>query len=65
MALDVSTTQSTPLLEIQHREKNYRGSSAAKVPSAHLVHPGAVLCMMDLLPGVDVDPDFVNVLEQG
>ena len=30
------------------------GSPMARGSSAHLVHPGAVLCLVDLLPSIDV-----------
>ena len=69
MALDVSTNSSTSLICLtkfdQDKEKNFYGSppvTAAKLKGGtttnHLVHPGAVLCMLDLLPAVEVELQY-------
>ena len=64
MALEVSTTQSKSLIQNQQqRDKNFFGSPPTTpavhlrgTPSSHLVHTGAVLCMLDLLPAITFDP---------
>ena len=64
MALEVSTTQSKSLIQNQQqRDKNFYGSPPTTpavhlrgTPSSHLVHTGAVLCMLDLLPAITFDP---------
>ena len=73
MALDLPGIHSTPLLEagdvgkgagIQNREKNFYGAppstSRKSVQTQHLIHPGAVLCMMDLLPAFTVTEDLLR-----
>lgn len=75
MALDVLTGQSSSLLVVggdkagsRGVEKNFYGappvtSKRSKVgggAARHLVHPGAVLCMMDLLPSVTVSNDLLD-----
>lgn len=63
MALEVSTTQSKSLIQNQHGNKSFCGSPPPTpavhlrgTPSSHLVHTGAVLCMLDLLPAITFDP---------
>ena len=63
MALEVSTTQSKSLIQNQQRDKSFFGSPPTTpavhlrgTPSSHLVHTGAVLCMLDLLPAITFDP---------
>ena len=51
MALGISPTHSTSLLAHQHSKM----AATSKYSQTHLVHPGALLCMVDLLPSVDVD----------
>ena len=75
MALDMPTAHSTSLLSlvtgngdgVRNREKNFYGappitSRKGRVgsPTQHLIHPGAVLCMMDLLPAVTPRKDFIE-----
>jgi len=62
MTLNISTAQSKSLLQIHQKDKNSSASpptmAAALLcsnPSSHLVHPGAVLCMLDLLPAISLD----------
>ena len=62
MALDFSTAQSKSLLRVYQKDKVLSGSPPTmasallhSTPSSHLVHPGAVLCMLDLLPGISFD----------
>lgn len=66
MALDIPLVQSKSLLQIQHKEKIVNGSpmvtALRHLPSPHLVHPGAVVCMVDLLPAVDLDPAYSNLV---
>ena len=61
MALDISSTQSLSLLDDEKSRPLQGGAppitaQKQKVSTAlHMVHPGAVLCMIDLLPAVDVE----------
>lgn len=62
IALEVSTTQSKSLLHIYQKDKCIiYGSLPATTalyhgtPSLQLVHAGAILCMLDLLPAISVD----------
>lgn len=62
MALEVLTTQSKSLLHIYQKDKCIYGSLPATTalyyrnPSLQLVHTGAILCMLDLLPAINFDP---------
>lgn len=73
MALDLSGTHSTPLLEaggvgkgagLQNRDKNFYGAPPStnrkNILSQHLIHPGAVLCMVDLLPAFTVTEELLR-----
>jgi hypothetical protein len=66
MSLGIQSHQSTSLIDAMTiglaREKNFYGAppvTAARQKAGsstlHLEHPGAVLCMVDLLPAVGVD----------
>ncbi len=60
MALDIPSVQSRMLLQMPNKDADTYGSpmgtgNARGAPQAHLVHPGAVLCMVDLLPGINID----------
>ena len=66
MSLGIQSHQSTSLIDAMTiglaREKNFYGAppvtaarQKAGSSSLHLEHPGAVLCMVDLLPAVGVD----------
>ena len=62
MALDFSTAQSKSLLQAHQKDKGLSDSPPTmavallrSTPSSHLVHPGAVLCMLDLLPAISLD----------
>lgn len=70
MALGIPLSQSRPLLKAANSISPQHVSSSAtpilsnlhnvdgqpkKFFSGYLVHPGAVLCLMDLLPAVDYD----------
>ena len=61
MALDIPVTQAQSLLQVQQKEKNFYSSPLGKGLSLpHLVHPGAVLCMVDLLPGINLDFSYLE-----
>jgi hypothetical protein len=75
MALDLPAIHSTSLLNmdsgkgegVRNREKNFYGAppvtsrmGRGSMPAQHLIHPGAVLCMMDLLPSLTVTEDFLQ-----
>lgn len=71
MALGIQSHQSTSLINAMTiglaREKNFYGAppvTAARQKagnsSLHLEHPGAVLCMVDLLPAMGVDEAFAD-----
>ncbi len=51
MALDIPPTQSRSLLLGSEKE----ASSSRGAVQPPLVHPGAVLCMVNLLPGINID----------
>ena len=62
MALNFTTAQSKSLLQVYRKDKGLSGSPPTmasallhSTPSSHLVHPGAVLCMLDLLPAISLD----------
>ena len=71
MALGIQSHQSTSLIDAitigLTREKNFYGAppvtaarQKAGSSSLHLEHPGAVLCMVDLLPAVGIDEAFAE-----
>lgn len=71
MSLGIQSHQSTSLIDAMTiglaREKNFYGAppvTAARQKAGsstlHLEHPGAVLCMVDLLPAVGVDETYAD-----
>lgn len=71
MSLGIQAHQSTSLIDAMTiglaRTKNFYGAppvtaarQKAGSSSLHLEHPGAVLCMVDLLPAVGVDEAFAD-----
>ena len=78
MSLGIQSHQSTSLIDAMTiglaREKNFYGAppvtaarQKAGSSSLHLEHPGAVLCMVDLLPAVGVDEAYADdvTLDEG
>ena len=71
MSLGIQSHQSTSLIDAMTiglaREKNFYGAppvTAARQKAGnstlHLQHPGAVLCMVDLLPAVGADETYAD-----
>ena len=49
----------SPYMQVKAR-KSVFGPPVSRVGTGHLVHPGAVLCMVDLLPSVSMPPQLVT-----
>ena len=71
MALGIQSHQSTSLIDAitigLARDKNFYGAppvtaarQKAGMSASHLEHPGAVLCMVDLLPAVGIDETYAS-----